>query len=137
MEITIKRTKYFDDCTIGEMSIDGVFFSYTLEDTDRKIEELGCSVKVYGKTAIPKGKYLIAMTYSPRFKQYMPLLMNVPCFTGIRIHAGNVNMDTEGCILCGFKNRDKMILESRKATSELYKILTKVEKKEKITVTIE
>jgi hypothetical protein len=79
---------------IGHLYIDGEFFAHTLED-----EKRAEGVKVYGKTAIDDGVYEVKLTYSPRFKRLMPLLLNVPRFSGIRIHGGNDSGDTLGCIL--------------------------------------
>lgn len=45
--------------------------------------------KVYGKTAIPTGQYNVSWNYSSKFKKMMPLIEDVPGFSGIRIHAGN------------------------------------------------
>jgi hypothetical protein len=72
---------------------------YTLEDTDRKLEEGG--EKVAGQTCIPRGRYRITLTMSNRFKRILPLLNDVPQFSEIRIHAGNTPADTEGCIIVG------------------------------------
>jgi len=74
----------------------------TLEDTVRELTKL--SDKVPGKTAIPRGKYSLSLTYSNRFKRFLPLIEDVPFFSGIRIHAGNSDVDTEGCLLVG-KNK--------------------------------
>ncbi|MBQ2523630.1 MAG: hypothetical protein II541_05445, partial [Prevotella sp.] len=54
-------------------------------------------------------------TYSPKFKQWLPLLLGVLNFSGIRIHAGNdaVN-DTQGCILVGENRVKGKVLNSRK-----------------------
>lgn len=79
---------------------------YTLEDQVRDINKNGKfdngEKKVYGKTAIPFGKYQGQVTWSPKFKRMMPLIKDVPEFKGIRIHGGNNIDDTEGCILTAY-----------------------------------
>jgi hypothetical protein len=116
MNIKIIREIFTKQSTIGSLYIEDKFLCYTLEDFDRgmtkemppsKIEAL----KVRGKTAIPSGKYKVVLSYSPRFKKNLPLLLNVSGFKGIRIHSGNKPEHTEGCILLGMsysKNEVKM-----------------------------
>jgi hypothetical protein len=116
MKLLLKRIHKTEFSTIGELYIDGLFECYTLEDIERDI-------KIKSETAIPKGKYKIMITMSNRFKRYMPLFLNVPNFEGVRIHSGNTNHDTEGCILVGQTRSKDFIGQSRKAYEKLFKKL--------------
>ena len=120
MLLTLQRRASKGGATIGELFLDGVHESYTLEDEIREIP--GAAVvewKVDGKTAIPTGKYRIAMTRSPRFGKVLPLLLDVPGFSGVRIHAGNKAEHTEGCILVGEEAYENTIGRSKEALLEL------------------
>lgn len=97
MRLTLERKWLTAETTIGSLYIDGKFECYILEDRYR----LPGTPKVYGKTAIPCGEYLVQITASPKFKRDLPLLLNVPNYTGVRIHTGNDADDTEGCLLTG------------------------------------
>lgn len=82
------------------MHVNGSFYGYTLEDTYRgQLEHV--TDKIDGKTAIPVGTYTVSITHSNRFHKDLPLLANVPRFSGVRIHGGNSAADTLGCILLG------------------------------------
>ena len=113
MTITIKRLYKSENSTIGEMTIDGKWECYTLEDRERE-------VKIKSETAIPKGTYKVIINKSNRFKKLLPLLLNVPNFEGVRIHPGNTNHDTEGCILVGRTRSKDFIGQSRKAFESLF-----------------
>ena len=136
MEIKVERFKK-DKYTHGLLSIDSSPFEcYTLEDKVREGDIF--KVKVQNETAIPTGRYEVILNMSNRFKKYMPLLLNVPNFSGVRIHSGNTKDHTEGCILVGLENgEDGFLGDSRNAFNELIKVLRKVEKKEKIYITIQ
>ena len=128
MLLKLTRKIFTDKSTIGELQINEIFECYTLEDADRNLENGG--IKVPGKTAIPRGRYEVIVTYSNRFKRPLPLLLNVPQFEGIRIHKGNTSEDTEGCILVGFEQRKNSVFNSRLAFDPLHKKIS--ETKEKI-----
>ncbi len=100
MEIKVVRSVFSNKSIMGKMYINDKFFAYTCEDTDRKLNG-NCSKKIKNQTAIDPGKYELILSFSARFKKYLPLLLNVCCFEGIRIHGGNTATDSEGCILIG------------------------------------
>ena len=127
MNIKVKRLHRTENSTIGELFIDGKFECYTLEDKERE-------VKIKCETAIPKGTYKVIINYSNRLKKQMPLLLNVPGFEGVRIHAGNSNHDTEGCLLVGQARTTDYITKSRKAFEKLF---AKMKLAKTITLTIE
>ena len=83
----------------------------TLEPTWRDYKH--GAQKIMGISAIPEGRYAVVITWSPRMKQWLPLLLGVPMFSGIRIHAGNTAADTAGCILVGENLKKGMVLNSR------------------------
>ena len=128
MDIKVIRRELHEDRTIGDLYIDGHLFCQTLEDTVRTGE------KVPGKTAIPTGAYELRMTYSRRFKQVMPQIMNVPNFDGIRIHSGNTPEHTEGCLLVGVQS-GKVLANSRDTFNDLMDILEREKSTIKIAIT--
>lgn len=96
-EFIVKRTVYTQTSTISEMTLDGKHICSILEDKVRGLNE----AKIFGKTAIPAGRYQITVDYSNAFGKDMPHVNNVPGFAGIRIHSGNDPADTEGCLIVG------------------------------------
>jgi hypothetical protein len=118
MDMYLKRKWAVGDATLGELFIDGEFQCFTCEDVVRPGDIF--QVKVYGKTAIPAGTYEVVITFSNRFQRDLPLLLNVPNFTGIRIHPGNTAAETEGCILTGRTRDGAVVGSSRVAFSALY-----------------
>lgn len=118
MEIKVVRKYRKADYTIGQVYINGVYFCDSLEDTDRKLKNTDHlskiqAVKVYGQTAIPLGKYNVSYTYSPKFGKNMPEIMNVPGYSGVRIHVGNFAKDTLGCLLLGKNRAVGCVLDSK------------------------
>ena len=88
--------------------------------------------------AIPEGRYAVVISYSPKKKEWLPILLGVPLFQGIRIHVGNTAKDTLGCILVG-KNLEKgMVLNSRYWLKRLKdKIVEAKNRGEAVWITIE
>lgn len=120
LKIKLERLWLKESYTIGKLYVDGKYFCDTLED---RVRDLSKEEKVYGKTAIPSGEYRVIMTYSPKFKREMPLLLNVPQFDAIRIHPGNTTDDTEGCILTGENKVKGGLINSRKYSDRLNEII--------------
>jgi len=123
MELLLARRGYSDEATEGDL-FDMTdpeapeFLCYTLEDP---VREPG--VKIPGVTAIPAGRYRVVVTLSPAFGVWMPLLLDVPGFDGIRIHWGNSAKDTKGCILVGDEptgSRDNWVGKSVVAYERLF-----------------
>lgn len=112
MKIKVDRIYKGESYTIGKMYLNGEYFCDTLEDAIRP-------VKIPNETAIPAGTYKVEVTYSPRFKRNLPLLIDVPNYTGIRIHNGSNKDHTSGCILVGFNTSKGILSDSRKISDQL------------------
>ena len=127
MELILERIAQRKTYTIGRLYIreqvmdeycpgtEDRYFCDTLEPTWR--DYANGAYKVKGRSAIPEGRYAVVISFSPKFKAWLPILLGGPEFNrkwqGIRIHAGNCSEDTEGCILVG-KNREVgKVLDSR------------------------
>ena len=122
--------------TIGNLYINNTFFSNTLEDTDRGLDDSMSSekikeLKIPSITAIPKGTYKITLNiYSYKFGKQpfyrnlcegkLPRLLDVKGFEGVLIHAGNTNKDTSGCILVGVNTIKGQVTNSRECFRKLY-----------------
>ena len=154
MELKLKRIARKNGYTIGHLYVNGIYFSDTLEDSDRglvssmPLDELKRK-KLAHITAIPTGRYQVSMNVvSPRlskskfYKQFgegrVPRLLNVPAFEGILIHCGNTAKDTDGCILVGKNKQVGMVLDSKITYTNLYPLLEAAfRRSEKIFIIIE
>lgn len=115
MVLTVDRTWPKETYTIGRFYIDGVRFCEVLEDADCGLrQDMPMSVikarKKYGITAIPKGTYEVKMSYSAKFAKkswakptagQVPEVLDVPGYSGVRIHPGTTAEDTLGCLIVG------------------------------------
>lgn len=138
MRLKLERTWCGKVCTIGTLAVDGKMECFTLEDVRRELDDRPVSEwKVPGATAIPEGSYNVVVTPSVRFKRDLPLLENVPGFSGIRIHPGNTAADTEGCILVGAAKGTDQVTHSREAFDRLFKrIRESLDCGEKVTIEV-
>ena len=102
MNVEVLRYNHDKDSTSGLLFLDE-FECYTLEDEHR-------DVKVRGETRIPEGTYILDWqeTITPLTKKYRAKydwfdkhlhIKDVPGFTGIYVHVGNYEKNTDGCIL--------------------------------------
>lgn len=142
MELLLVREIKSKVSTIGKLYVNNEFQCFILEDVDRGLSD-NMTVdqirrqKIFAQTAIPTGYYEVIINFSNRFQKYMPLLLNVKGFSGIRIHSGNYAADTEGCLLTGSGMENDVVTNSRQAFISLMAKLKAVEKDEKIFITIQ
>ena len=153
MQLTLERKWKKDKYTIGNLYIDGEWFSNTLEDKDRgltsdmSLEQIKKN-KVYGETAIPTGTYEIALNVvSPKFDKYpfyhsinggrLPRLLNVKGYDGVLIHVMDGNKGAAlslGCIGIGRNLIKGGLLQGKDYYRKLYNVLQT--SKDKIYLTI-
>ena len=132
MKLTLKRIAKRADYTIGRLTDEmGKRICDTLEPTWRNYK--GGELKVPRKSAVPEGTYQVVVTKSKKFGKYLPLLVGVPGFEGIRIHSGNTVNDTEGCILVGQNLIKGKVLLSRLTLEKLMRL---IENEKRIFLTI-
>lgn len=140
MELLLERKIFNQNSTEGNLYVDGKWFCNTIEDRVRaKPGEWKKELKVYGKTAIPYGRYPVLVTWSNRFKRPMVGVFNVPDFEGIRFHWGTTELSSAGCIIISYKDDDenhRLILE-KQATEDLINMVNQEQKTGKIFLTIE
>lgn len=143
MELLVKREWLSDECSVGELYINGVFECFTLEDKDRGLsQDMPLAqiqkAKVYGQTAIPKGRYPVVIQFSAKHGKELPTLYNVPDFAGVEMHPGNTDVDTLGCILVGQMRTSNSVLSSVKAFDNMFpKLQAAFSKHEQIFITIQ
>lgn len=144
MELTLIRKFIGTDYTIGSLSINGLYFCDTLEDKVRTLidsnhdgdfDESG-EGKVYGETAIPLGRYKVTIAFWKKHKVFIPLLHDVPGFTGILIHSGASKADTLGCILVGENKIKGGLINGKVYSVKLTEIIRDILKSEDVFIII-
>ena len=129
MELLLERIARKANYTIGKMYIDNEYFCDTLEPSVNPANHAL-------PKAIPPNRYVVVITMSPAFGEWLPLLLNVPHRTGIRIHAGNTAKNTRGCILVGYNKVVGQVIDSRATLRLLMKRFAERKEGEGIHITI-
>jgi len=115
LELQLSRFSSDSDSTLGllhNMNGKPKFLCYTLEDEHR-------TVKVWGETRIPKGRYKLKIRnyggfhnrYKTKYNAFhkgMLEICDVPNFSDVLIHIGNSDDDTAGCVLLGDSQRQNI-----------------------------
>ena len=147
MELILTRIAKKKTYTIGRLAIKEQVNDERLE---KAVEEYFCDTleptwrdykngarKMKGCSAIPEGRYAVVISWSPKMQKWLPILLGVPMFTGIRIHAGNTSKDTEGCILVGENRKVGMVVNSNRWLKRLKdKIVETKERGEAVWITV-
>ncbi len=149
MEVRQKRQPSVNGHTLGTITIDGFPDVFpTIEDEERDTNNNGFfdngEKKVYGKTAIPKGRYRIVLdVVSPKFSKYpfymevcggkLPRLLDVPSFEGVLQHCGRNENQSSGCQILNDYNAP--LERSKKYFRRYMEILSSA--KDDIYITIE
>lgn len=157
MELKLIRKYLKDDYTIGHLYVNEKYFCDILEDKVRDYNKDGDlndegETKVYGKTAVPYGRYEVTLkVQSPKFSKYsfykevcngyLPRLLDVPHFEGILIHVADGHKGAElvqGCLGVGYNKIKGGLLDGKQVFVKLYNILRRTsEDGEQIWITIE
>ncbi len=132
MKLTLVRKWFGTNKTIDKLLVNGQLKYYALEDVVRKD-----GVKIAKETAIPYGKYNVTVSHSPKLGRRLPLINDVPMFSGIRIHAGIDETWTEGCILISDQVKNGELGLNRQAETDLIaQIDEAISKGEDCTITV-
>lgn len=135
MKLLLKRDVLASGFTLGSLSVDGRHLGYTCEDRDRTLEDdkdgdgntIDPKEKTYGETAIPRGIYKVVLSFSHRFQKVMPEVINVPQFSGVRIHGGNRAKDTLGCPLLGAQRLQDGVANCAAVNTRLIELIQQAE----------
>lgn len=118
--------------TIGRLYVNGEFLCNTIEDVDRKLNQNMSATeiqrnKVAAETAIPTGTYAMRVTMSPKFKRELVEIQNVPGFSGIRVHRGNTEKDSAGCLIVGENTSKGRVTNSTKYELQITEMVKKAD----------
>lgn len=101
---------------LGSVYVNGVFYGFTLEDEDRRLEE--GNEKVYGRSAMPLGRFRLELYNSPKHG-LVPRFMDVPGFDFTEFHGANHANQLLGCIAVGRKRTEDGVADCRPVVDAL------------------
>ena len=125
VDFLLLRMDFAETHTLGSLYQGDWFLGFTCEDRDRNLEIGG--TKIPKQTAIPRGYYRLTVSMSKRFGKLMPEILDVPQFSGIRIHGGNTHEDTEGCPLLGAEKTMTGVRDCKEVNARLIKLIQGIE----------
>jgi|SRR5579864_3218352 len=124
MELRINRFRTGGKSTLGRFFVNGDTFCDTLE---RAVHPVGFPEGY--KSCIPARTYKVTIDFSNRFQKLMPHILEldgseVNGYTGIRIHCGDTDKDTEGCVIVADNIvNDDFVNQSKAAFGRLFPVL--------------
>jgi hypothetical protein len=132
MHFLLDRKWRKDTYTIGRLYVNGEFLCNTIEDVDRNLNQNMSAteiqkIKVMAETAIPTGTYAMRVSMSPKFKRELVEIVNVPAFSGIRIHRGNTAQDSAGCVIVGENTSKGRLTNSTKYELQITEMVKKAD----------
>jgi hypothetical protein len=146
LELKLFRKYKQPTYTIGKLSAEEKFLCDTVEDRIRELNDYNHDGdfddpgegKVYGETAIPCGRYEIKLTYSQKLKRTLPILLDVPGYSGIRIHKGLNEKSTLGCIIVGENKVKGGVINSPYWETTIINLIREaIKNKKRVFITIE
>ena len=127
MKLSINRGRDTGESIRGELSVNGEYFSETLEPSL-------ISPVHPGHPAISPGVYEVRLTESPHFGFVTPEVFGVQNRSEIRIHPGNFPSDSLGCILVGSFSKPDQVIESKIVFDQL---MNKLKTETEITLEVQ
>ena len=128
--MNVVRKIFTDKSTIGELSIDGEHFCYTLELPWMD------GANIHQKSAILPGTYEVIIDFSPHHQRLWPHILNVPGRDDIRIDIANYPSEILGCIAVGYTKGEDYIGESKLAWNALFTKIQDSLKQGKVYISI-
>lgn len=153
LELTITRSEYGGTYTMGKMRVDGMLFGDSIEpksrhlSSDMPLDQIK-EGKVYGKTAIPTGRYRLEWRVSPTLKDRpyakkydgkFPYLVAVPAWTDVMIHPFNYGPESRGCIAVGERRSPGVLAHATRGYEDLmdYYLVPAFHRGQEVYVTVE